>query len=153
MASRIKNLNHFMTGIFLILVAIVALWAAWSLSSKTDLGIGPGYVPKVLSVAMIGLGLLLVVNGLLHDGEPTAPWHLRPLVLILSSVVFFALTIERMGLAVALTGLVLLGCAANRGTSFREAISLAVGAVVVSALLFIKALGLSMMLWPPFLRS
>ena len=153
MPMRIKNLNHVMTGIFLIAVALVALWAAWTLSSKTDMGIGPGYVPKMLAFALIGLGGLLVANGLWHEGEPTSAWHLRPLVLILSSVVFFALTIERMGLAVALTGLVLLGCAANKETRFREALALAVGAVVVCSLLFIKALGLSLPLWPAFLRG
>jgi hypothetical protein len=47
-----------------------------------------------------------------------------------------------------MTGLVLIGCAANRGTTIVEALAMAVGAVVVSVLLFVKALGLSIALWP-----
>jgi putative tricarboxylic transport membrane protein len=81
-------------------------------------------------------------------GEPTEPWHLRPVVLILASVGFFALSIERMGLVISVIGLVLISCAAHRGTTWREALVLALSTAAVSALLFVKALGLSIALWP-----
>ena len=146
--DRIKNMNGVLTGIFLILVALLAFYLAWPLSSKTEVGLGPGYVPKMFAFIQLALGALMIVDGFLEAGEAYESWHLRPLVLVLSSVAFFAMTIERMGLVVALTGLVLISCAANRGTRFYEALALAVGAVVVSALLFVKALGLSIALWP-----
>jgi putative tricarboxylic transport membrane protein len=148
---HVKNMNAALTGIFLILVALLAFYLSWPLSSSTDVGPGPGYVPKMFALIQLGLGALLVANGLLQEGEPSEPWHLRPLVLILASVAFFAMTIERMGLVVALTGLVLIACAANRDTKFYEALALALGSVVVSALLFVKALGLSIPMWPPTL--
>jgi hypothetical protein len=47
-----------------------------------------------------------------------------------------------------LTGLVLIACTANRGTKFYEALALAFGSAVFSALLFVKALGLSIPIWP-----
>jgi putative tricarboxylic transport membrane protein len=146
--DRIKNMNGVLTGSFLILVALLAFYLAWPLSSKTEVGLGPGYVPKMFAFIQLALGALMIVDGFLEAGEAHESWHLRPLVLVLSSVAFFAMTIERMGLVVALTGLVLISCAANRGTRFYEALALAVGAVVVSALLFVKALGLSIALWP-----
>jgi putative tricarboxylic transport membrane protein len=107
--QRIKNHNAVMTGIFLILVALLAFYLSWTLSSKTDVGLGPGYVPKLFAWIQLGLGVIMVVDGFLEAGEPAEAWHLRPLVLILASVAFFAMTIERMGMVVALTGLVLLG--------------------------------------------
>ena len=138
-------------AIFLILVALLALYLAWPLSSSTAVGPGPGYVPKVLAVILIGLGLAVIVQGLLYPGEVHGSWQLRPLVLVLASIIFFALTIERLGLVVALTGLVLIGCAANRETKIYEAVALAIGTVVFSVLVFVKALGLPMLVWPPVL--
>lgn len=147
--DRIKNMNEVLTGVFLILVALLAFYLAWPLSSSTEVGLGPGYVPKMFAFMQLGLGALMIGNGFLQEGEASEPWHLRPLVLVLASVAFFAMTIERMGLVVALTGLVLISCAANRETKFYEAVALAIGSVVVSALLFVKALGLTILLWPP----
>ena len=147
--SRIKDLNEVLTGIFLILVALLALYLAWPLSSTTEVGLGPGYVPKMFAFVQLGLGALMIANGFWQAGEATEPWHLRPLVLVLASIAFFAITIESMGLVVALTGLVLVACTAHRGTKFHEALALAFGSVVVSALVFVKALGLSIALWPP----
>ncbi len=145
---RVKNMNEVLTGIFLILVALLGLYLSWPLSSTTEVGLGPGYVPKMFAFIQLALGVILIGSGMVTEGEAHEPWHLRPLLLILASIAFFAMTIGRLGLVIALTGLVFLSCAANRGTTFRETLALAVGSVVVSALLFVKALGLSIALWP-----
>lgn len=143
-----KDINAVLTGVFLILVALLAFYLAWPLSSKTEVGLGPGFVPKMLALVQLALGAVLVVDGFLQAGEASEAWQLRPLLLILGSIAFFAATIERQGLAVALTGLVLISCLANRGTKFYEALALAFGSVIVSVLLFVKALGLSIPGWP-----
>jgi putative tricarboxylic transport membrane protein len=147
--QRIKNLNGVLTGTFLILVALFGFYLAWPLSSTSEVGLGPGYVPKLFAILQLVLGALLVADGLFEEGEAPEPWRLRPLLLVLASVAFFAMTIQRLGLVVALTGLVLISCAAHRETTFREALALAAGSVVVSALLFVKALGLVIPMWPP----
>lgn len=138
-----------MTGVFLILVAISAFVLAWPLSSKTDVGMGPGFLPKVLAGILLAMGSAMAVHGLRWgEAETSDPWHLRPLVLVLGAVAFFGATIESMGLVVALTGLVLIGCAANSEARLVETLVLAVGSVVFSALVFVKALGLQIPLWP-----
>jgi hypothetical protein len=147
--KRIKDLNVVLTGVFLILVALLAFYLAAPLSSKTDVGLGPGFVPKMFAFMQLGLGALMIFDGFVQEGEAPGPWHLRPLLLILASVGFFAITIERLGLIVAVTGLVLISCAANRGTTWREAAVLAAGSAAVSALLFVKLLGLTIPIWPP----
>jgi putative tricarboxylic transport membrane protein len=152
--TRIKNLNLVLTGSFLILVALLALHLASPLATETtDSGMGPGYVPRMFGIAQLALGGLLVFNGFMREGQPTERWHLRPLVLVLGSVAFFAISIERMGLIVSVTGLVLISCAAHRGTTWREALLLAAGCSAVSALLFVKLLGLAIALWPPMSRG
>jgi hypothetical protein len=147
---RIKNMNEVLTGTFLILVAFLAFYLTWPLSNVTDVGLGPGFVPNMFAVIQVGLGVMLIVSGFLKEDVASEPWQLRPLV-ILVAIAFFGVTIERMGLVVSLTGLVLIACTAHRGTKIYEALGLAFGSVVVSSLLFVKALGLSIPLWPPTL--
>ena len=89
--NRIKDLNEVLTGIFLILVALLAFYLSWPLSSNTEVGLGPGYVPKMFAFIQLGLGAMMIVNGFLQAGEAPEPWHLRPLVLVLASVAFFAI--------------------------------------------------------------
>lgn len=145
---RVKNINMVLTGVFLILVALLAFYVSWPLGSGTEVGLGPGYMPRVFAAVQFGLGVIMIVDGCVQAGQAPDSWHLRPLVLVLASVAFFAVTIERLGLVIALTGLVLIACTANRHTRFYEAAALAVGAVVFSVLVFVKALGLSLLLWP-----
>lgn len=149
--QRVRSMNELLTGVFLILVALLAFYLASPLSSLTEVGLGPGYVPKMFASIQLGLGLILVLGGLLKQGEALESWQMRPLLLILASIVFFAISIERLGLVLAVTGLVLISCAANRGTTFREAVILALSSAAVSALLFVKLLGLSIAVWPPTL--
>jgi hypothetical protein len=146
---RIKNWNLAFTGSFLILVALLSLHLASPLGSgTTDTAMGPGYVPRMFAIGQLALGALMIFNGFMQAGQATEPWHLRPLVLILGSVGFFAISIERMGLIVSVLGLVLISCAAHRGTTWREALLLAGGCSIVSAVLFVRLLGLSIALWP-----
>jgi hypothetical protein len=147
---RIKSTNDLLTGVFLILVSLTAFYLSWPLRTTTEVGLGAGFVPRMFAFIQLGLGGMLIVSGFLTVGEEPEGWQLRPL-LVLASIAFFGVTIERLGLAVALTGLVLIACTANRGTKFHESLALAVGAVVVAELIFVKALGLSMPLWPPIL--
>lgn len=148
---RIQNPNEVLTGGFLCCAALFAVYIAWPLSSGTDMGIGPGFLPKTLALIQFVLGAMLVAHGFVAEHDKLDPWQLRPLVFILSSLAFFAMTIERMGLIVALTGLVLIGCAANREMRLVEAMALAAGSVLFCIAVFVKALNLSVPLWPAML--
>ena len=146
--ALVKNSNQVFTGVFLILVAMLAFYLAWPLGRTTEVGLGPGFVPYMFAFAQVILGGMLVMQGFRGDRQPADAWKLRPLVLVLASVAFFALSIQKMGLVVALSGLVLISCAAHQETTWREALALAIGSVVVSALVFVKALGLVIPIWP-----
>jgi len=148
--NRIKSPNEVFTGAFLIAVALLALYLARPLSRGTEVGVGPGFVPYLFAFLQLGFGFILVVHGITRTGPAPDTWHLRPLVLILASVAFFAISIQRLGLVIALAGLIFISCAAHRGTTLRETLALAAGTVLVSSLLFVKALGLAIPLWPKF---
>ena len=129
---RIKNMNEVLTGIFLILVALLAFYLSWPLSSGTQIGLGPGFIPRLFALIQLVIGVVLIGSGLMTAGEPADAWQLRPLLLILASITFFAVSIERLGMVIAVVGLVLISCAANRGTTFKEAVILAVASAAVS---------------------
>ena len=144
----LKDFDTFATGVFLMLAALLALYLAWPLSSTSSVGMGPGYIPKVFVVIQLGFGAVIAAHGLIYPGEPSEQWHLRPLLLVLAAIAFFALSVERFGLAVALMGLVLISCAAHTEARLRDSILLAVASVLLSWLIFVKALGLPLALWP-----
>lgn len=147
MLGKVKDANRVLTGLFLALVALLGFYLARPLSNFTDVGLGPGFAPNVFAGIQLAIGLALIAFGLVRDGEPPESWQLRPLLIIVA-IVFFGMTIETMGMVIALTGLVLIACCANKSTKVIEALGLAVGTVVFSAIVFVKLLGLTMPLWP-----
>jgi hypothetical protein len=109
---------------------------------------GPGYFPNLLCVLQIVLGSAVLAGGLTGDAVPPEPFQPRPLVLVLASVGFFDLTIERLGLPLALFGLVMIaGLALQRNRHWHNAL-LAVALAVFCVLIFIKGLALQMTIWP-----
>jgi hypothetical protein len=143
-----RNPNDIATGIFLILVALIALYLSWPLDRMSSFGLGPGYVPQTLAVILAAFGLAIAIQGYLGGGEVMERWHLRPLLLVLGSVTFFGMAVERLGFFVALFGLVLIASAADRRTKLYQAIALATFAAAFSFLVFIEGIGLTIPLWP-----
>lgn len=146
--ARLKDFDTFATGVFLVIAALFALYLAWPLNSTSSVGLGPGYIPKLFACVLLGLGGIITAHGLIHAGPAAQTWHFRPLLLVLAAVLFFALSVERFGLAVALTGLVVISSAAHLEFRLRDAVLLAIASIFFSWLIFIKALGLTMVLWP-----
>lgn len=75
---------------------------------------------------------------------------LRPLLAVLSSVLSFALLIERAGLVLAVLASVLVACRATRDTTLREALLLSVSLAAAVSLLFVGILGqpFPLFTWP-----
>jgi putative tricarboxylic transport membrane protein len=136
-----------MTGGFLIGVAALALFLSAKLSTFTGLGLGSGFLPRLFSVLLLGFGGLLIGRAFLTPDLPADSWYPRSWW-VLVSIAFFALAIEPMGLAISVMGLVLISALGHRGTRLRESVSLAIGATLFCWLIFVKALGLTIPLWP-----
>ena len=148
---RIKNPNDVLAGSFLIAAALLGFYLSWRLNPGSAAAMGPGYVPKMLCFILMGLGAATVFYGFVHAGEPFEAWYPWPLFWILAAVGFFGVSIERFGLMVAIIGLVLVGCVAHRGTKWYEALILAFGMALFAWLVFVRALGLPILMWPPML--
>ena len=136
-------------GLFLLLVATGTLVATRKLGVGTAANMGPGYMPRVIAIAVILFGLFFTGRGLLRSHLGIAQVHLRPLLAIPLAVALFSLLVEVAGLAVASLITILAAAYATHEVRAREAVIFGVVIAAASVLLFVKVLSLPLPIWPP----
>jgi putative tricarboxylic transport membrane protein len=146
--GRVRDWNNLLAGIFFIAFAVLALVLSRNLTTGSTSSMGPGYIPRFLSFLLIAFGGVIILQSFLVAGDPLEAWFPRPLFWVLASVTFFGLAIERVGLAAAVAGLIVLSTFGHRGTRPIEAIALALFMAVLSVLVFVTALRLPIPAWP-----
>ena len=145
---RVRSPDDLGIGLILLAFAAIGFWLCWDLRIGTASHMGPGYMPFALCFILIGLGLVLCARGLAIDGRPFEHWKLKPLLIISISIAFFSFAIERLGLVIAVIGLVFIGSFADSETRRGESALLSIGLAAFCVLVFVKLLGLPMQLWP-----
>jgi hypothetical protein len=135
-------------GLFLSGVAAGALVATRNLTVGNAADMGAGYMPRVISLALLVFGLFFCGRGLRRAGPAIEAVQMRPLLAVLGAVGLFALTAERLGLAIASVVTVILAGFATREGRLRETIPFALLLSGAAVLLFIKVLALPVPLWP-----
>ncbi|PTM51910.1 tripartite tricarboxylate transporter TctB family protein [Phreatobacter oligotrophus] len=135
-------------GLFLVAVAAVALYLIADLPMGTAARMGPGYVPRALAVLIALIGAFIAARAFVTAGDafPAIAW--RPILLVGAAVGLFGLLLPRLGLAATAFIVVLVAGLAATDMRWKELILIAVGLSVFAVLLFVKALGLPMPIWP-----
>src|SRR5262245_42831164 len=141
---RVKSPQDFWAGV---LCGCAAIWIGRNYAFGTLTRMGPGYLPAVLSWALVAIGGVLMVRALAHDGPAIEPSRITPQLFILAAIVVFALTIERLGLALAVALVALTAAFASRDMRWVEAIALALGLAALCVLLFVHLLGQPFTVW------
>ncbi|HEY5794525.1 MAG TPA: tripartite tricarboxylate transporter TctB family protein [Bosea sp. (in: a-proteobacteria)] len=155
---RIRSTQDMAAGLFMILLAGLALVLSSDLPLGTLRQIGPGMLPKSFAVICAGLGLMLCLSSLRFNGEKLSGWSWRGVIFVLGGAVLFGLTIRgfdlgpikvpQLGLIVSGPLVVLVaGCAAE-DVRWKELIIFAVAMTTFCALLFKYALSLPIPLAP-----
>jgi hypothetical protein len=130
-------------------VAVLGLWVSREYPIGTALRMGTGYVPRLLCWVLLALGCIVLIGGL--RGAPAAApasFAWRPLLLDAGSLVLFGLSIERLGLVVAILLLVITGALASRTLRPLETILAALALIALCWGIFILGLGLTIRVWP-----
>lgn len=135
-------------GAFLIAVAAGTLAATWRLAGGTAADMGPGYMPRAISLILLVFGVFFAGRGLLRGHVGIAPVHVRPLLGVGLAVGVFAGLIESAGLALASFAAILVAACASRESRFFEVIVFGLAVTAGAVLLFIKALALPVSIWP-----
>ncbi|MBL8701687.1 MAG: tripartite tricarboxylate transporter TctB family protein [Alphaproteobacteria bacterium] len=143
-----KSSSDFGAGALLTGASLYFLILGRNLERGTAFQMGPGFFPTATAVLTLVVGLILIVKALRIAGPPAAPVRILPAALVLASILAFTALIEVLGLVVTGTiTMFIAGAAAARSNRIRMlAVCLAVS--LGAGLLFVKALGVSMPLWP-----
>ncbi|MBI3435785.1 MAG: tripartite tricarboxylate transporter TctB family protein [Proteobacteria bacterium] len=115
--------------------------------------IGPGFVPFVASLGLVGLGAAMAARALMRgrdDGE--APRIGRGAVLVAGGMAVFAFGLEPLGLFVASALSVYVTSLAARDARLRERVVVALCLAALVTIVFGYALSMSLPLAPALLR-
>ena len=88
-------------GLLLILVAAVGVLGTGDLSMSESGGIGPGLMPRGVSLLLGLVGIIVTLIGIASRSTRVRFGAVRGPVFVLGSVVLFAATVRPLGLAIA----------------------------------------------------
>ena len=139
-----------LSGLLFIAVAALGLWISRDYAVGTALRMGTGYVPRLLCWILMGLGAIVLVQGLRETAPPVRPSAagLRATLAVTLAIGAFALSIERLGLVLAIVLLTGIGALATKALRPLETAIAALVLIALSWGIFIAGLGLTIPVWP-----
>jgi hypothetical protein len=146
MTSRL-NVPDLAFAVFLVALGALAFTLSNQLTIGSAASMGPGYVPRGLSVIIMLYGLALAARAMFSGHQPFPEIAFRPLLLISAAVSLFAIILPLVGLAITSFAVVICAGFASYDVRLRENAVLAVILAAFAVLLFIKALGLPIATW------
>jgi hypothetical protein len=145
---KIRGSKDFYSGLLFIFFGLLALVVSRSYPIGTAMHMGPRYFPTIIGGVLALLGFVLVVSGLLNTGEESNSWVARPIVMVLASVVAFALMIRPLGLVLATLALVVISCLGLSESRLRDIAILSLLLTALAVVIFIYGVGLPLKVWP-----
>lgn len=140
------------SGLFFVLFGALTLWLGADMAVGTAADMGVGYVPRMLALGCVGVGLWQLGVGLMHGRGEVAILNLRPIAFVIASIAGFAFVLPYAGLPLTVLLLVLAAAFSgeihDRSRMLLTALILAAG----SALLFGILLQLQIPLLPAMMR-
>lgn len=135
--------KDFLSGLMFIGFGLVALYFGQKLALGTPVRMGPGYVPRMLSLIMMSLGAVICIVALVAGGELVEKPKWKPITLVTIGIVCFALLFERAGLLPALVVLVLISSLGGEEFKLKEVIGNIVVLSILCTLVFKVGLGMN----------
>ncbi len=156
---RVASPQDFAGGLFLITIGLGAYWASSNLAMGTLGAMGPGMLPRSLSVITGAIGLIILVGSFRIEGPPLDGWSIRGLFFVLLGTCLFALTIRgtdgpgildfpAIGLIAAGPLVAVVSSIADPETNWKEVLIFATFMTALCAGLFKYSLGLPIPLAP-----
>lgn len=125
------------------------LIAGYQMGSSVRMG--PAYFPVALGGLLVFLGLLVVVDSIVENGPGVPKFHLRPVLFLGLSSLAFAYLLKPLGLVLASVALVFISAYGGHEFKWKEVAIMSVVLVIVSVLVFVKALALPFPICPDFI--
>jgi putative tricarboxylic transport membrane protein len=146
--GMIRNPQDFYGGLVLIGVALLAFWASRKLPGQQGFAFGPGTSPRLFAGLLLMAGAVVMVVGLVTDGNKLERYAFRGPLLVTIAIIFFAVTVRSLGLVLSSYITIVVAAMGSAEFRWREALLWAAVLTVFCSLLFWWGLGLPMQLWP-----
>ena len=160
--------KNVLSGLMFVAIGALGLWLSRDYPVGSLRRMGTGYMPQLLCWVLMGLGAIVLGQGLVDrpartgatkppSQQPQQPQphtagagreNLWSIGFVAASLVAFALAIGPLGLVAAICLLVVIASFAYRGLGWRETIATAVVLVVLSWLVFVLGLGMNARMLP-----
>jgi hypothetical protein len=124
-----------------------------NLDLGTNLRMGPGYFPLLLSVALVILGFAIFFHAFTIEDEAWGPIPWRGLFFILLGPIGFGLTLAGLGLVPALAIIAFLTSFASMRMNPLLAVALTAGLTLFCVAVFSWGLGSPIRLWGPWMHA
>lgn len=119
----------------------------------TPFRMGPGFMPVMLGGILVALGIGVAAQGLRKGADGAAPpWPWRGFVLVLGTILFFALTVRGLGFLPTVTIATFAVAMSSKRNSALSSLVIALGLCVLCYLVFVVGLGMLIPLVGPWLQ-
>ncbi len=144
----VRSPKDFWAGVMYIVFGLLAILIAREYPLGTAARMGPGYFPRGLGFLMIALGAILALRALRISGTKIEFGSPKPLLIVLGSVILFALAAPKLGLVVATILLILVSSTADSEYRWKESVIASVILAVFTIAAFSWGLKLQLPIWP-----
>jgi len=152
---QVRNNKDFYAGLLFMLFGIMSMIFAPQYQIGTAAKMGPGYFPFVLGGVLTVLGLVISLKSLSRrEGVRKArSLRVKPMVLVLSSVVLFGLLLRPLGLIFSTVILIIVSSMASDEFKKKETILNAFVLLAIVLIVFVYFLKFQIPVWPSFLSG
>lgn len=148
MAFHNRDRRDFAAGLMFIGIGAFFSIGAQYYPMGSAIRMGPAYFPTLLGWILVGLGSIVFIRSFFMDGKPLPKINLRPLVLIVGSVIAFGFLVDAAGLAVASVAVMMFSALGGWDFKWKEQLVNAVFLAALNIATFYYGLGLPFKLWP-----
>lgn len=143
-----RAIQDIVGGLFLMLIAALALFLSWHLPIAGTSGLNSGSAPRFTALALLVLGAIIAAGGFFREGEGFGRIAWRGIACILGGVSFFAFAIQSLGLILTGVPLMLIAALASPDFRLKEALVFAVLMTLFCVVLFRYGLAQAIPIWP-----
>jgi hypothetical protein len=136
-------------SLFFLAFGVAAFWVSLSMPIGTAADMGVGYVPWLLSLGSIAVGVIQLTTAMFSkDRGDAVVIEVQPMLFVTAMIVGFAALLPILGLPLTTGLLVLAAAASGEAFDWRILVLTAIGLAAGSALLFAVVLRLQVPVWP-----
>jgi hypothetical protein len=158
---KIGHPKDFWGGVLFVLIGLIFAFIARGVpgvpfmpgySMGTPARMGPGFFPFYLGVILVGLGIIICIQGVRSAGGPDSEFpkfHWAPILWVLGATCIFGIILKATGMLIAGFLLTIIASMGNpEGVKWKSTIILAAVLVIFCALVFVAGLKLPIPLCP-----